>query len=101
MAASQIRLAELLASLSLAIDLGTGQPLEWVMKCCLMGLQLSEALGLDERSHRDVYYLSLLRHLGCTATASRVAAIFGSEMHLQEAFVLDSKDVYRAFSFMI
>lgn len=28
-------LAELLASLSLAIDLGTGQPLEWAMKCAL------------------------------------------------------------------
>ncbi len=30
------RFAELLASLSLAIDLGTGQPMEWVMKYCLV-----------------------------------------------------------------
>jgi HD-GYP domain-containing protein (c-di-GMP phosphodiesterase class II) len=101
MAPPQLRLAELLAALSLAIDLGTGQPMEWVMQCCLMGVQLAEVLGLDEQNRRKVYYLSLLRHLGCTAAASGVAAMFGSEMHLQEAFILDSQDFVRALSFMI
>ena len=43
--AQSLRLAELLASLSLAIDLGTGQPLEWVIRCALLGARLAEAIG--------------------------------------------------------
>lgn len=59
---NSIRMAELLASLSLAIDLGTGQPMEWVIKSCLVGVRLADVLGLSEADQRDVYYLSLLRH---------------------------------------
>lgn len=101
MAALRLRLAEHLASLSLAMDLGTGQPMEWVMKCCLMGIRLAEVLGLSEPDRREVYYLSLLRHLGCTASASRAATIFGSEMYLQESFTLDTQAVSQVLSFMI
>lgn len=30
------------------MDLGTSQPLEWVMRGCLLGVQLTERLGLGE-----------------------------------------------------
>ena len=41
-----LRMAELLASLSLAIDLGVGQPMEWVLRSCLLAARMSDALGL-------------------------------------------------------
>ena len=43
-----VRLAELVASLSLGIDLGFGQPMEHVLRQCLIALRLGEQLGLDE-----------------------------------------------------
>ena len=82
MSLAPLRLAELLGSLSLAIDLGPGQPLERVMRCCLMGLRLAETLGLNDSDHREVYYLSLLRHIGCTATAS-LEAVLLAELEAQ------------------
>ena len=78
--ANKLRLSELLTSLSLAIDLGTGQPLEWVLRSTLLGVQLAQALDLSTDECQEVYYLSLLRHVGCTANAHADAAMFGDEL---------------------
>ena len=40
-----VRLAELVAALSLGIDLGFGQPMEHVLRQCLIALRLAERLG--------------------------------------------------------
>ena len=45
----QVRLAELVAALSLGIDLGFGQPMEHVLRQCLIALRLAERVGLDEQ----------------------------------------------------
>ena len=42
------RLAELIAALSLGIDLGFGQPMEHVLRQCIIALRLAEREGLDE-----------------------------------------------------
>ena len=44
----RVRLAELVAALSLGIDLGFGQPMEHVLRQCLIALRLAERIGLDE-----------------------------------------------------
>ncbi|WP_282695433.1 ArsR family transcriptional regulator [Streptomyces sp. CC208A] len=66
----RLRLTELLAALSVATDLGTGQPPEKAVRSCLLATGLARALDLPDRQVRDVYLASLLRHLGCTATAA-------------------------------
>jgi hypothetical protein len=43
-----LRRAELLAALSLAIDPGLGQPMEHMLRSCLIATRLAERLGLDE-----------------------------------------------------
>jgi HD-GYP domain-containing protein (c-di-GMP phosphodiesterase class II) len=85
----ELRLAEFMASLSLAIDLGTGQSMEWVMRCCLLGVQLAQVLGMTLDEQRDVYYLTLLRHLGCTANSTNDAQLFGDELGLAELMSAD------------
>ncbi|HLZ22984.1 MAG TPA: HD domain-containing phosphohydrolase [Ktedonobacterales bacterium] len=75
-----LRLAELAAALSLATDLGTGQPLEHALHVCLLSVELAGTLGLDEHERADTYYVALLRALGCVADAHRVAARFGDEL---------------------
>ena len=43
----RVRLAELVGALSLGIDLGFGQPMEHVLRQCLISLRLAEGMGLD------------------------------------------------------
>jgi hypothetical protein len=53
---THVRLAELVAALSIGIDLGFGQPMEHVLRQCLIALRLAERLGLDEDESAAVYY---------------------------------------------
>src|SRR3984893_1766513 len=80
---SEIRLAELVAALSLATDLGMGQPLEYALSVCVLSVRLGEALGLDESKLRQVYYLALLRHIGCNAETYTMSALFGDDLALR------------------
>jgi HD-GYP domain-containing protein (c-di-GMP phosphodiesterase class II) len=65
----QLRLAELMAALSLATDLGMGQPLEQALRTCLIAIELAERMGLAKDEISEVFYVALLRFLGCTADA--------------------------------
>ena len=96
-----LRLAELMTSFSLAMDLGLGQPLDWVMRSCLLGLKLSRLLGLSTDEQRQVYYLSLLQHIGCTSVASWQAELFGDELAMGRALTLDAKNPLEAFPAII
>lgn len=83
---SDLRLAEVVAALSLATDLGMGQPLEYALCVCVLAVRLGEALGLSESELRDVYYLALLRHIGCNVETYRMADLFGDELALRSSF---------------
>ena len=73
------RLAELIASLSLATDLGMGQPVEQALNTCLLAVKVGRSLGLADAALSDVYYLALLRFVGCTADAHEAAAAVGGD----------------------
>ena len=51
---AHVRLAELVAALSLGVDLGFGQPMEHVLRQCLIALRISERLGLDDQARSAV-----------------------------------------------
>ena len=62
-----VRAADLMACLSVATDLGMGQPADYAMTTCVVALRLGEALGFDTPTLHDVYYETLLRYVGCNA----------------------------------
>jgi len=68
-----------MAALSLATDLGMGQPLEQALRTCLIATALAERLGLEGEELSEVYYVALLRFLGCTADAHEFAAMVGGD----------------------
>jgi HD-GYP domain-containing protein (c-di-GMP phosphodiesterase class II) len=76
-------LAELVAALSLGIDLGFGQPMEHVLRQCLIALRLAERIGLDESERAVVYYTALLVNVGCHADAHEQAKWFGDDIALK------------------
>jgi HD-GYP domain-containing protein (c-di-GMP phosphodiesterase class II) len=79
-ATTRVRLAELVAALSLGIDLGFGQPMEHVLRQCLIALRLAEGVGLDEQQRAVVYYTALLVNVGCHSDAHEQAKWFGDDI---------------------
>jgi HD-GYP domain-containing protein (c-di-GMP phosphodiesterase class II) len=74
-----LRLAELIAALSLATDLGLGQPMSHALRTCLLALGLGRALALSRRQLADTYYTTLLRFVGCTADSHDLAPFAAGE----------------------
>jgi HD-GYP domain-containing protein (c-di-GMP phosphodiesterase class II) len=80
---AHVRLAELVAALSLGIDLGFGQPMEHVLRQCLIALRLAELLDLDDQTRSDTYYTALLINVGCHTDAHEQAKWFGDDLTLK------------------
>lgn len=76
---SQVRLAELCAATSMFTDLGTGQPPGHGLRTCVVAMRLAETLGLDAEDCREVFYVALLRLLGCTAEVHQLADLSGGD----------------------
>jgi HD-GYP domain-containing protein (c-di-GMP phosphodiesterase class II) len=80
---ASVRLAELVAALSLGVDLGFGQPMEHVLRQCLIALRLAERIGLDDERRAAVYYTALLVNVGCHSDAHEQAKWFGDDIVLK------------------
>ena len=78
-----VRLAELVAALSLGIDLGFGQPMEHVLRQCLIALRVAERLDLEQEARAAVYYTALLVNVGCHTDAHEQAKWFGDDIALK------------------
>jgi HD-GYP domain-containing protein (c-di-GMP phosphodiesterase class II) len=75
-----LRLADLLAALSVATDLGMGQEPEKAVRTCLVATELARAMELPDPDVRDVFYTALLKHLGCTAPSHETAWLLGDDL---------------------
>jgi HD-GYP domain-containing protein (c-di-GMP phosphodiesterase class II) len=80
---AHVRLAELVGALSLGVDLGFGQPMEHVLRQCLIALRLAERVGLDDEARAAVYYTALLINVGCHTDAHEQAKWFGDDIALK------------------
>src|SRR5258708_23576845 len=72
-----LRLAELLAAVSLATDLAHDVPAESALRDSMLAVELARLAGWSEPDLSDVFYLALLYHIGCTgavAAHSRLGA---------------------------
>ena len=78
--ATDVRRAEVVAALSLATDLAMAEPLESGLRICRIALQLAEEAGLDEGERDRVFYVALLRHVGCTAEVHSFSAVVGDDL---------------------
>ncbi|MDQ3310761.1 MAG: LuxR family transcriptional regulator, partial [Actinomycetota bacterium] len=80
MADSGVRLTELLVALSLATDLGFGQPAEHMVRSARIGMRLGERLGLDTDELATLYDVSILGYVGCPVYGNEVATVFGDDI---------------------
>lgn len=83
---TSVRLAELLAILSLAADLGMGQPMEHALRQCVISLRLAHRLGLGDHDRSVVFYTALIAWVGCHVDAYEQAKWFGDDTALKTDF---------------
>jgi HD-GYP domain-containing protein (c-di-GMP phosphodiesterase class II) len=81
-----VRLSELLGVLSFGADLGMGQPMEHVLRQCLIALYLADRIGLEADDREAVFFGSLVAWVGCHVDAYEQAKWFGDEMALKGDF---------------
>jgi len=81
--AGEVRLAEVVALLSLGTDLGLGQPMEHMIRACLIALRLADHVGLEESERAVVYYSGLLAWVGCHTDAYEQAKWLGDDMAIK------------------
>jgi HD-GYP domain-containing protein (c-di-GMP phosphodiesterase class II) len=77
--APTIRIAEVLTALSLASDVGHDQPLEKSLRTTVIATRLGAQLGLAREELSAVYYVALLRSIGCTANSHETAILVGGD----------------------
>jgi HD-GYP domain-containing protein (c-di-GMP phosphodiesterase class II) len=83
-----IRAAEVVGALSLATDLGTGQPLEHALRSAVLAVRLGELAGASAQELADTYYVALLHASGCTSNGHEATQLFGEDIAHRAAFFL-------------
>lgn len=85
-----VQLAELVAALSLATDLGLGQPQEHIIRQTLIAMRVAELEGLSEEERAAIFYVSLLAWVGCVADAHEMGKWFGDDMKVRaDSYLVD------------
>lgn len=70
----------LIAALSRALDVTEGQPLGHSVRTCWLGMHIARAAYWPEASDDDaLFYAMLLKDAGCSANASQVSRLFGTD----------------------
>lgn len=86
------RLAELVGTLSLAVDLGLGQPMGHVARSCAVAGRLGERMGLAQQERASIFYVTLLGWVGCIADSYDAAAWFGDDIRYRgDVYDLDMR----------
>ena len=83
-----IRAAEVVGALSIATDLGTGQPLEHALRTAVLAVRLGELAGATAQELADTYYVALLHASGCTSNGHEATQLYGDDIAHRAAFYL-------------
>src|SRR3974390_1640914 len=84
----KVRAAEVIGAMSIATDLGTGQPLEHALRTAILAVRLGGLAGLSPTERRDSYYIALLHPIGCTSDAPEQTELFGDDIEPRAKFAL-------------
>ena len=83
--AVDVRLNEILAALSLACDVGNDFPMEKGLRNTLLAVRLASELGVRGEALSAVYYVGLLRFIGCSGYADETSKVFPDDNAMRGA----------------
>lgn len=88
--------------MSLSTDLAMGLPAGHAIRACLAATRLGRRLNLDDHDLATVFYVSLLRYVGCTAFSHEEARLAGDDVAARRMGAsVDFTRPREAFAFMI
>jgi HD-GYP domain-containing protein (c-di-GMP phosphodiesterase class II) len=95
-----IRAAEVVGALSLATDLGTGQPLEHALRTAVLAVRLGELAGASAQELADTYYVALLHASGCTSNGHEAIQLYDDDIaHRAAFFLIDTTNAAEVLAF--
>lgn len=71
-----LKLSELMSALSYALDITEGQLEGHCIRCCWIGMNIGQKIGLPNEQLWELYYVLLLKDLGCSSNASRICELY-------------------------
>ena len=80
-----LSLSEVISALSFAIDLTEGALPGHALRSCVLGMRIAARLCLPQPLANDLYYALLLKDVGCSSNAARVAQIVGGDDRIVKA----------------
>ena len=83
--AVDVRLNGILAALSLAGDVGNDFPMEKGLRNTLLAVRLASELGARGEALSAIYYMGLLRFIGCSGYADETSKIFPDDNAMRGA----------------
>jgi HD-GYP domain-containing protein (c-di-GMP phosphodiesterase class II) len=98
---SGVRLTELLVSLSLATDLGFGQPSEHMVRAARISMRIGDRLGLSTEDLATLYDVSILTYVGCPVYGNEAAALFGDDIDFRARSIEVDLAGFAAMAFMV
>src|SRR6185437_13952659 len=78
---SEVRISEVIAALSYALDLAEGQPEGHAVRTCFIGMRIAHELKLRSADRAALFYALLLKDVGGTATSAKICCLFGADDH--------------------
>jgi HD-GYP domain-containing protein (c-di-GMP phosphodiesterase class II) len=97
-----VRIAELVATLSYAADLGLGQPMAHCMRQTVIALRLADLVGVSDSELEATYYLGLMMNVYCHADAAEQAQWFGDDISLKgDGFEMLDMNTAQMISFIL
>src|SRR4051812_45355623 len=76
-----VRLSEVLAGVSFALDLTEGQRPGHAVRSCAIGMRVADEIDLPQDLRSALFYALLLKDLGCSSNAARFSALFAADDH--------------------
>src|SRR3954465_12257772 len=83
-----MRPAEVVGALSLATDLGTGQPLEHALRSAVLAVRLGELAGATAQELAATYCVPLRPGWGCPSNGHGATELYGDDIEHRAAFYL-------------
>jgi HD-GYP domain-containing protein (c-di-GMP phosphodiesterase class II)/DNA-binding CsgD family transcriptional regulator len=98
---SGVRLTEVLVALSLATDLGFGQPAEHMLRSARISMRIGERLGLGADELATLYDVGILTYVGCPVYGNEAALLFGDDIDFRARAVEVDLAGFPAMVFML
>jgi putative nucleotidyltransferase with HDIG domain len=76
---AEVRLSDIVSALSFALDITEGQPAGHAVRTCVIGMRLADVIHLTSDERSALYYALLLKDLGCSSNAARLARVFRAD----------------------